>query len=110
MREFCQIHLFFMHYRHELGYSVIACIVAVTRHWQNGDSFRNIATNGIYVTVAAFGMNEILTLFDIDGSQWSYLASAWLGYVGVQGLLKDIRRKLASSVEKNQNDVTSHKK
>ena len=94
MREPLDLHQLFLMYRHELGYSFVACIVAIARHWQQGDPFREIATNGVFVAVAAFGMNELLAAFGIDGGQWGYLASAWLGYVGVQALLAGLVDRL----------------
>lgn len=72
----------FATYRSEFGYSFIAAVVATARHWQKGDSFREIATNGIIVAAIAFGMNTILGQFGIDEGKWGYLASVFLGYVG----------------------------
>lgn len=94
MKEPLDLFSLFNMYRRELGYSLVACLVAVARHWQQGDPFRELATNGVFVAVAAFGMNEILTVFGIDGGQWGYLASAWLGYVGVQALLDGVTARL----------------
>lgn len=73
---------FFSHYQNELGYSFVAAMVAAARHWQQQDPFRTIATNGVIVAAIAFGMNTILTAFGINGEQWGYLASVFLGYVG----------------------------
>ncbi|WP_225760237.1 phage holin family protein [Leclercia sp. Marseille-Q4284] len=94
MKEPFDLQQLFISYRRELGYSFVACLVAMARHWQRGDPFREIATNGVFVAVAAFGMNEILSLFGINGGQWGYLASAWLGYVGVQTLITGITARL----------------
>lgn len=78
----------FTQYRTELGYSFIAAAVATARHWQKGDGFREIVTNGVIVAAIAFGMNTILAQFGIDEGKWGYLASVFLGYVGHKVFVK----------------------
>lgn len=92
--EFCGLSTLFQLYRHELGYSFVACIVAIVRHWQTGDKWREIASNAVLVALVAFGVQNILDFFGIDSSQWAYLASVWIGYVGVEGLIAGIGERL----------------
>ena len=94
MREEHTLYELFCTYRHELGYSFIACFVAVLRHWQKGDNFRQTFTNGLLCAAAAFGMHNILTAFDIDAGRWAYEASFLLGYVGVHTVLNILEEKI----------------
>ncbi len=95
MSEFpTSLYQIFSVYRKELGYSLVACIVAVTRHWQARDPFREIVTNGVLVAVVAFGIQNVLELFSIDTDKWGYLASVLLGYVGVTVLFEVIAEKI----------------
>lgn len=85
----------FATYRHELGYSFVAAMVAAARHWQLNDPFRVVATNGVIVAAIAFGMNTILGAFGINGEQWGYLASVFLGYVGHKVFFLSIADRIA---------------
>lgn len=85
--------IFFL-YRHELGYSFVACCVAMLRHWQKGDPFREIFTNGLLCAFAAFGLKEIFHFFDMPMETSGYLASVLLGYVGVEVLLNALPFKI----------------
>ncbi|HCR1107377.1 TPA: phage holin family protein [Klebsiella aerogenes] len=87
-------------YRNELGFSFIACVVAACRHWQQKHPFREICTNALLCAAVAFGANNLLELFGIDGSKWGYLASVAIGYMGLEttlGVISDripfIKRK-----------------
>lgn len=73
---------FFALYRHELGYSFVAALVAAARSYQQEDSFRFVITNAMIVAAIAFGMSTILEAFGINSGKWGYLASVFLGYVG----------------------------
>lgn len=94
MREPMDLQQLFMLYRHELGYSFVACIVACAKHWQKGDGFREIVTNGVICALCAFGIETLLDAFGISGGQWGYLASVFVGYVGVQSLMEGIAGRL----------------
>lgn len=85
--------IFYM-YRHELGFSFIAALVAVFRHWQMRHPFRDIVTSGILCASFAFGITTALEFFGLDGNKWGYLASVFLGYVGVESMLDALSEKL----------------
>lgn len=74
-------------YRKELGYSFVACLIAVAKHWQRRDPFREIVTNGVICAAVAFGISNVLDFFNIDSGKWGYMASIFLGYVGVEVML-----------------------
>lgn len=84
----------FYAYRHELGFSFIAALVAVFRHWQMRHPFRDIVTSGILCAAFAFGITTGLEFFGLDGNKWGYLASVFLGYVGVESMLDALSEKL----------------
>lgn len=94
MKEPFDLQQLFVMYRHELGYSFVACCVAVARHWQQGDPFREIVTNGALCALVAFGINNVLEYFTIDSAQWGYLASVFLGYVGVEAVMSGLADRL----------------
>lgn len=88
------LHQLFLMYRTELGYSFIAAIVAVFRHWQLRHPFRDMVTSAVICAAFAFGMKSILEFFQIDGGAWGYLASVVLGYMGVETLLDYASEKI----------------
>lgn len=87
MSEHTTLWQLFQLYRVELGYSFIAASVAVFRHWQLRHPFSDIVSGGAICAAVAFGMNNILSFFGIDHGTWGYLASVFLGYVGVETAL-----------------------
>ena len=87
MRDEMGLLELFTLYRKELGYGFVAAVVCMARAWQKGDPFRTVITNGAIVAMVAFGMKEILNLCDINEAKWGYLASVFLGYVGVEAFL-----------------------
>ena len=108
MNNYSSLHELFAMYRRDLGYSIVACIVALVRHWQARDPFRETFTNGILVAVVAFGMRTILDYFGIESDTWGYLASVLLGYVGVGALFDVIASRipfLKSATSRGGNDV-----
>lgn len=87
MSEHSTLWQLFQVYRVELGYSFVSAAVAVFRHWQLKHPFRDIVTGGALCAFVAFGMNHILSFFNIDHGTWGYLASVFLGYIGVETAL-----------------------
>lgn len=94
MSEPITLYQMFHLYRHELGFSFIAALVAVFRHWQMKHPFRDIVTSGFLCAAFAFGISTVLDYFGIEGQKWGYLASVFLGYVGVETALDAISEKL----------------
>lgn len=94
MSDQVTLYQIFHTYRHELGFSFVAALVAVFRHWQLRHPFRDIVTSGVLCAAVAFGINTILEAFGISGGKWNYLASVLLGYVGVESVLDAVSEKL----------------
>lgn len=94
MRDPIDWHELYMTYRIELGFSLIACVVAACRHWQQQHPFREICTNALLCAAVAFGANTLLELFGIDGKKWGYLASVAIGYMGLETTLAVISDRI----------------
>lgn len=112
MNNFTSLHELFSMYRRELGYSFISCLVAVARHWQARDPFREVVTNGLLCAVVAFGISNLLEYFGIDATKWGYMGSVLLGYVGVSVLFDVVASRIpflksATTAARSNNDVST---
>lgn len=114
MHEPLDLAQIFHLYRRELGYSFIATLTAVVRHWQCRDPWREICFNGVLVAIVAFGLEGMMSFYGIDSGKWGYLVAVWLGYVGVAGFIDGISARipfLTSSRKGEHSDVqTGNKK
>jgi hypothetical protein len=77
----------FEFYRRDLGYGAVAAFVCVLRSVQLKHTFRNSCVNASIVAIVAFGMANLLELFYLEPNKYGYLASVFLGYLGVDTLL-----------------------
>ena len=84
----------FMLYRQQFGYSFVACCIALCRHWQLRDSFREIFSDAIMCAFLAFGVSTALDYFGIESEKWGYLASLIIGYVGFKTIMKLITDRI----------------
>lgn len=97
-------------YRREIGYGVVASIVATMRHIQLGDSWRYICTNAVICGVIALGMDTILGVFGINSGKVGFLSAAMLGYVGVEVLLAKLSDKFPLFMSEAQKQHASQKR
>lgn len=100
----------FILYREQLGYSFVACAVALCRHWQLRDPFREVFSDALMCAFLAFGISSVLSYFGIDSKQWGYLTSIAVGYLGFKTIWQLITDRVPLINTRKADDVQTKRK
>lgn len=88
------IQLFQMYHR-QLGFGVIAALLAVLRHKHNGETIGKYAFDAAVCAFLAGGIDTLLDFFSLP-QKWAYLSAVFIGVFGWRVVINLIKSKAPS--------------
>lgn len=88
------LYQLFTLYHRQLGYGLIAALLAVLRHWHDDDlPVRKYAFDAAACAFLAGGVEQVLVLIGLS-TDWGYLAAVFIGVFGWQVIWEMIKRRV----------------
>lgn len=84
---------FFLHYRSNLGYGLLASAVNALAHYKRNDSARDSFVDVLFCGAIGWGCEHLLSLLNMNPDA-AVIAAAMIGYIGATGISDFIKARL----------------